>query len=93
MTLPVVWSDQAREDFISIIDYIRDQSPGAAERLADALDTSTWALPEHPNLYPSSRRMPGCREIVVHTNYIVIYRVETDCVRVLRVVHGSRMVF
>jgi len=51
MTLPVVWSDQAREDFISIIDYIRDQSPGAAERLADALDTSTWALPEHPDLY------------------------------------------
>jgi len=61
MTLPVVWSDQAREDFISIIDYIRDQSPGAAERLADALDTSTWALPEHPDLYRLSSRMPECQ--------------------------------
>jgi len=93
MTLPVVWNAQAREDLVEIIAYISARNPAAAERLADALETSTWALPEHPNLYKVSRRIPGCREIVVHNNYIVIYRVDLDCVRVLRVVHGSRMYF
>jgi len=89
MTLPVLWNTQARKDFVGIIAYVRERNPSAAERLANALDTSTWALNEHPNLYRMSWRIKGCREIVVQ-NYIVIYKVEPDCVRV---VHGSRMYF
>jgi len=93
MTRTVVWSAQAREDFVAIIAYINERNPDAAQRLADALDASTWALLEHPSLYRTSDRLPGCREIVVRKNYIVIYRVNADCVEVMRVVHGSRMYF
>jgi len=91
--LPVIWNDKAQDDVERIFSYISARNRAAAERLADEIEASTLILSEHPNLYRLSRRLPGCREIVIHTNYIVIYRVETDCVRVVRVVHGSRMYF
>jgi len=91
--LPVIWNDQAQNDVDDIFTYISARNRAAAQRLADAIETSTLILSEHPNMYKLSRRLPGCREIVVHTNYIVIYRVEIDCVRVVRIVHGSRMYF
>jgi len=88
---PVAWRKQARRDLLSIIEYVSERNPAAGKRLGLALETSTWALPKHPNMYRVSQRIPGCREIVVHKNYIVIYRVEQDCVRIMRVVHGSRI--
>jgi len=91
--LPVIWNTQAQDDVDEIFSYISIRNRTAAERLADEIEASTLILSEHPYLYRLSRRLPGCREIVVHNNYIVIYRVETDCVRVVRVVHGSRMYF
>ena len=47
-------------------------------------------LPAHPCLFKSSERIPECREIVVHPNYIVVYRVCTDCIEVLRVLHARQ---
>jgi len=91
--LPLIWHPKARNDLRSITEYISAHNPAAAERLIHALESSTWALSEHPHLYRPSQRIPGCREIVVHPNYIVIYRVELDCVRVLRVTHSSRVCF
>jgi len=91
--LPVIWNLQAQDDIDDIFTYISVRNRAAAQRLAEEIEASTLILSEHPNLYKMSRRIAGCREFVVHTNYIVIYRVEADCVRVVRVVHGSRMYF
>jgi len=91
--LPVIWNLQAQEDVDDIFTYISARNRAAAERLAEEIEASALILSEHPYLYKLSHRIPGCREIVVHSNYIVIYRVEADCVRVVRVVHGSRMYF
>jgi len=89
--LPVVWRKRARTDLLDIVEYIGARNPVAASRLAHELESSTWILSAYPNLYGLSRRIPGCREIVVHKNYIVIYRVEADRVRIMRIVHGSRV--
>jgi len=42
-------------------------------------------------MYRQSERIPGCREIMVQSNYIVIYRVAPEMIRIMRVVHGRRM--
>lgn len=88
--LPLVWSHQAQSDLLSIITYIGERNPIAAERLADAIRASVWPLQEHPELFRKSERVPGCREIVVHPNYILVYRVEPASVRVLRILHARQ---
>jgi len=35
-------------------------------------------------------RMPGTRELMAHRHYILVYDVDGDLVRVLRVMHTSR---
>jgi len=89
--LPVVWRAQAEDDLADITAYINEDNPLAASRLADAIRASTGPLPQNPLMYRQSERIPGCREIVVHSNYIVIYRVYPDRIRIMRVVHGRRM--
>jgi len=88
--LPVVWSARAEKDLLSIIEYVGEINPKAAERLAEAIRTSTWPLSEHPYIFKNSQRVPGYREIIVHPNYIVLYRVEIDRIQVMRVVHARR---
>ena len=88
--LPVVWSHSARADLFSVVDYIAKRNPAAAARIGRAIRASTWPLPEHPYLFKKSERMPGCREIVAHPNYVIIYRVEASRISVLRVLHARR---
>jgi len=93
MSLQIQWSAKAEADFLSILKYIAKRNPFAAERMEQAIRSSTWVLQEHPNLYRRSERVHDCREIVVHRNYVVVYRVELDCIRIVRVLHASRMRF
>ena len=87
--LPVIWSARAEEDLLSIIEFIGERDPWAAERLGQALKESTWPLPEHPHLFRRGRVL-GTREIVVHPNYIVVYRVELACIQILNVLHARQ---
>jgi len=91
--LPVIWNLDAIDDLRDITDYINDHNPWAAKRLAATIRASTEPLPQNPFMYRRSERVPGCREIVVQTNYIVVYRVDSDCIRIMRVVHAQRMYF
>ncbi|MFT3791772.1 MAG: type II toxin-antitoxin system RelE/ParE family toxin [Rudaea sp.] len=74
---------------LQILDYIGERNPWAAERLADRIEQATSQLPLHPYLYKQSERVSGARELVVHPNYIVFYRVEV-VIEILAVVHAHR---
>ena len=41
-------------------------------------------------LFKRSTRVMGCREIVVHPNYVVLYVVTESKILVVNVVHASR---
>jgi len=83
------WSEAARADLIAIVDYISDDNPDAAQRLKDDLETKTGKLPEHPRLYRQGR-IEGTREMVVWSNFIVVYQEDAFWVRVLRVLHVAQ---
>lgn len=88
--MPVLeWRQTARADLLAIVDYIPDDNPDAAQRLKDDIEAKAAKLPEHPKLYRTGR-VPGTREMVVRSNYVVIYAEDARAVTILRVLHAAQ---
>lgn len=85
----LVWTLPVREDRKSIREYIADDNPSAALDLDELLSERAARLLEHPGLGRPGR-LKGTRELVAHRNYILIYDVVGELVRVLRVLHAAR---
>jgi plasmid stabilization system protein ParE len=60
-----------------------------AQRLKDDIEVRVSRLPEHPKLYRAGR-VAGTREMVVRTNYVVIYAEDSRTVSILRVLHAAQ---
>jgi len=90
MALPILWTASAEDDLIAITDYIAMRNPAAAHRLAREIRKSVLSVSSFPYMYQESEKMPGCREIVVHSNYLVFYRVTASRIEVINVKHGMR---
>ncbi|WP_374324412.1 type II toxin-antitoxin system RelE/ParE family toxin [Azonexus sp.] len=88
--LPLVWSEEARGDLLEIVSYVAERDPRAAMSLGHAIEQGVWPLSEHPFLFKASERIAGCREIVIHPNYVLVYRVTLECIEILRVMHTRR---
>ena len=87
--LPVIWSHAARADLKAIIAYIADRSPSAALALHNALVRAAAKLPQQPLLYRPGR-IANTRELVVHKNYILVYKVSNTEIRVQSVLHARQ---
>ena len=87
--LVLEWRETARADLLAIIDYISDDNPDAAQRLKDEIETKVAKLPEHPKRHRAGR-VPGTREMLVRSNYLVIYFEDARAVTVLRVLHAAQ---
>lgn len=83
----IEWSESALADLREIVDYISERNYLAALDLQDRIEESVEHLAEHPYSYKQSLRRVGWREVVVHPNYIVFYRV-TAKVEILAVIHA-----
>lgn len=84
----VEWRPEAVADLWEILEYIDERNPQAAEELYAEIERATSALPEHPYLYRLGRVL-NTREIIVHPNYLVIYRL-TDRLEILSVLHARQ---
>ncbi|MCY7307237.1 MAG: type II toxin-antitoxin system RelE/ParE family toxin [Rhodoferax sp.] len=84
----VDWNPVARASLRAILDYIGDRNDSAAQDLYEAIEAATQALPLHPYLYRPGR-VAGTREIVVHPNYIVVYRVARQ-IEIVNVLHARQ---
>ncbi|MGC8530414.1 MAG: type II toxin-antitoxin system RelE/ParE family toxin [Acidiphilium sp.] len=87
--LELEWGEAARADLLAIIDYISDQNPDAAQRLKDDIEAKTARLREYPKLYRLGR-FETTREMVVWSNFIVVYQEDALTVRILRVLHAAQ---
>ncbi len=84
------WTPEALGDRRAIYGYIEADNPTAAHELDELLSEKATQLIDHPGLGRPGR-VNGTRELVAHQNYIVIYDVAGDLVRVLRVLHAARI--
>jgi len=85
----LIWTHPARQDRRDLREYIAADSPSAALALDDLIAKMAKRLTDHPGLGRPGR-VTGTRELVAHRNYILVYDVVDDMVRVLRVMHAAR---
>ena len=86
------WSEIAEADLNDIHDYIARDVPHYANLFVERLLKATERLadfPESGRRVPEAGRQGDVREIIVH-GFRVIYRITTDEVHILTVVHGRR---
>lgn len=84
------WKPRAVADLVAIVDYISDDNPEAAQALKEDIETGVLRLRDNPRLYRAGR-VTGTREMVVRSNYIVVYAEDADTVTVLRVLHAAQL--
>ncbi|WP_235524462.1 type II toxin-antitoxin system RelE/ParE family toxin [Sphingomonas sp. Leaf230] len=80
---------KAVKDATTILEYIADRNPSAASRLSTLIEACADRLADHPFMYRPGRA-DGTREAVVHPNYLLIYRIVSDTIEVINVVHARR---
>lgn len=85
----LIWTRPAANDRKEIREYIAQDNPAAALALDELLSEKAGRLADNPGLGRTGR-IAGTRELVAHHNYILIYDVTDDLVRVLRVLHAAR---
>jgi addiction module RelE/StbE family toxin len=87
--MELFWTPEATQDRDEIYDYIEAGNPAAALALDELFSEKASRLVDHPGLGRPGR-VAGTREMVAHRNYILVYDLAGDRVRVLRVIHAAR---
>ena len=82
----VRWTADALAQLDAITAYIQERNFDAAERMRLLFEQTAERIPNHPYMYRPGR-VAGTREIVVHPNYIMVYRIGEETVRILSVLH------
>ena len=87
--MKVCWSRRALADLNRIAAHIAKDKPPAAIRFAQMVQQQVENLSVYP-LPGRSGAYQDTRELVVHKNYLITYRLRGDEVQVLQVWHVAR---
>ena len=85
----IKWTNTALASVDEIAGYIAKDNPTRAISFLRELQDAVTKLQAHPGIGRAGR-VPGTRELVLHKNYIAIYRVRGDDVEILRLHHAAR---
>ncbi|MGD9636361.1 MAG: type II toxin-antitoxin system RelE/ParE family toxin [Pirellulales bacterium] len=89
MTLPVVYRPEAESDVLEARDYYERQRANLGDRFADALDEVVAHVAAQPELFAVVFRTVR-RTKLRRFPYVVYYRILTDRVEIIAVLHGHR---
>lgn len=87
--MQVKWRDKALADLDIIVRYIFQENPAAAFDIEDLILNGVQNLSQFPYLGRVGLVF-GTRELVIHPNYIVVYRIDEPLVQIISVVHTRR---
>jgi toxin ParE1/3/4 len=89
--MKVVFAEPAETDLEQIGDFIAKDNPPRSLSFVKELRTAAKGLARFPRRFPRALGVwPGEVRRRVHGNYLLIYRVETGQVTILRILHGAR---
>ncbi len=88
--MKIRWLNLALKDLESIIEYISENNPSIANKIAKIIYEKVNLLSTQPYLGRAGR-VEDTRELVIEgTPFIIPYRVKNDEIQILRVFHSSR---
>ncbi len=84
------WSPDAADDLVRILEYIREDSNTAAQKVARAVYERISNLKDFPKIGRPGR-VAGTRELApAPLPFVVVYRVKEARVEIARVLHGAQ---
>jgi toxin ParE1/3/4 len=88
---PVIWSPEAEADLFEIWNYLkREATVAVADGQLRLIGQACVTLSEWPESgRPRDDVLSGLRSVVV-VCYVVFYRLTSDAVQIVRLLHGSR---
>jgi toxin ParE1/3/4 len=86
----LVVSRDADDDLLQIVRYVSERNPVAARSLVDEINRKFLNLIHFPFIGRDRSNLRRGIRSVVTGNYVIFYRVESDHVTIMRVVHGRR---
>ena len=97
MAAELFWTPQAEQDLVEIYYFIALDSPRAADRLLDRLQSRVEMLALNPRIYQRRPDIRPSTRILVEGPYLVLYETHpdtddapVDAVEIVRVVDGRR---
>jgi toxin ParE1/3/4 len=88
--MEVRWSPEAVADFTAMIQYIRNDNPSTALRVARAIYDAVAQLNTFSNRGRPGR-VNGTRELPLQRlPFVVVYRVRENAVEIVRLLHGAQ---
>jgi toxin ParE1/3/4 len=88
--MQVRWTPAAADDLENIANYLFEKTPENAARLIREIYRTPSELKNFPNRGREGKK-EGTRELVMPSlPYIIVYRVKSNTVRIVRVLHGSQ---
>ncbi|MGK9231540.1 type II toxin-antitoxin system RelE/ParE family toxin [Inquilinus limosus] len=88
--MKIEWLPVAEKNRDSQLAYVAERNPWAAIDMGDAIEAAVQRLAEHPHIGRPGRHK-GTRElVVVGTPYMIAYRIESETVVILRLLHGAQ---
>ncbi len=87
--MSIKWTITALRSVDEIATYIAKDNPARASSFVSELQIAVGKLQDHPGMGRAGR-VPGTRELVLHRNYLAIYRVTGNDVEILRLHHVAR---
>ena len=90
--LKIDWSARSKNDLQELKFYIGQDSPHYARRFISRIISSVEKLTDFPELgrrVPEAENRNDIRELI-HQGYRIIYLIETDCISIIAIIHGSR---
>jgi len=86
----VRWTTPAANDLYRTVEYIQHDSPTAASEVAAAIYDGCEGLRRFPHRGRTGR-IDGTRELVFNgLPYIIVYRVQKQCVEIARIYHAAQ---
>nr|WP_085745442.1 type II toxin-antitoxin system RelE/ParE family toxin [Pseudomonas sp. R45(2017)] len=86
--LQLEWSSKSSRQLADIFKYIEQHNTNASISLRNKVGAAAQRLSSIPYGFRPGR-VPGTREMVIHPNYLLVYRVNGH-IKILRVLHARQ---
>lgn len=88
--MKIRWSPEAAADFAVLVEYIRNQNPSAADRVAHSIYDGIASLTSFPNRGRPGRVKDTPELVLSRLPFIAVYRTKKIFVEIARVLHGAQ---